>query len=379
MKKKIFMFSRDPGGTSTIMPLVRPLREKGYEVKLYGKDVALNIYHQNGLDAADIMACVNKIGIVEIEEFLRKLSPVCVITGTSIEDFTERYLWLASEKLNIPSFAILDQWINYGIRFSKYGSFQSDIYKNDKVHSFLPMKILVMDEIARHEAIGDGLEPAKIEITGQPYFETLMQKFDQSTRNTIRDSRKQLQVKEDDFLITFASEPVSVDYRSNFDGQAYWGYDEKTIFKELMMAIENIATDFEGKISVIIKLHPREDKNNYLDVVENQTSDKIKITVIENFDSCSLIAASNLVCGMSSMFLIEAVIIGKPVISIAVGLNREDPFILDRIGVLKSVNRTEELQEKLRLIMIENTVVLPKLNLIKNPVERTLDLLEGYI
>lgn len=379
MTKKIFMFSHDPGGTNTIIPLFRPLRERGYEVILYGKDVALNIYRQNKLDANDITEYVSEFGMAEIQEFIKKINPDCIITGTSIEDFTERYLWKATEKLNIPSFAILDQWINYGIRFSKYGAYQSDIYRDDKVHPFLPMKILVMDEIAKHEAIRDGLEPSRIEITGQPYFETLMQKVAQITQNAIQDIRKQINVEEDDFLITFASEPVSVDYSGNIDDQDYWGYNEKTIFKELMKAIVNVEPEFKGKISIIIKLHPREDKNSYLDVSENSKSNKIDITVVEKFDSYSLIAASNLICGMSSMFLIEAVVIGKPVISIAIGLNRENPFVLDRIGVLKSVYSTEELQEKLRLIMINNAFVRPKFNLIKNPVARAMDLLEGYI
>lgn len=380
MKKKIFMFSHDPGGTNTIIPLIKPLRERGYEVILYGKDVALNICRQNGLEANDITEYVSGFGMEEIQEFIKEINPDCIITGTSIEDFTERYVWKASEKFNIPSFAILDQWINYGIRFSKYGAYQSDTYRNDKVHPFLPMKILVMDEIAKHEAIQDGLEPSRIEITGQPYFETLMQKVAQITQDAIQDIRKQINAVGDDYVITFASEPVSVDYRGNIDGQDYWGYTEKTILEELIKAIVDVQPEFKGTISIIIKLHPREDRSSYLGVIENYKSNKnIKIAVVENCDSYSLIAASNLICGMSSMFLIEAVVIGKPVISITIGLNRENPFVLGRIGVLRSVLSAGELREKLRLIMIGNTFVRPKLNLIKNPVERTMELLESYI
>ena len=373
------MFSHDPGGTNTIIPLVRPLRERGYEVMIYGKDVALNVYSKNGLDANDITKYVSGFGMAEIQEFIEKINPDCIITGTSIEDFTERYVWKASNKYNIPSFAILDQWMNYGIRFSQYAAYQSDSYRDDKVHPFLPMKILVMDGIAKHEAIQDGLEPSRIEITGQPYFETLMQKVDQINQKAIQGIRNRLNVGEDVFLITFASEPISVDYRGNIDGQDYWGYTEKTICEVLIKAIENVAMDFNGKISMIIKLHPREDKYSYLDISEKAKSNKIDISVVENIDSYSLIAASNLICGMSSMFLIEAVVIGKPVISITIGLNRENPFVLDRIGVLKSVYSSEDLQEKLRLIMIKNAFVKPKIDLIKNPVERTMDLVEDYI
>jgi len=53
-RKKILLFSRDPGGANTIFPLVGPLKKKGYSVLLYGKDIALKIYSDHGLSGLNI-------------------------------------------------------------------------------------------------------------------------------------------------------------------------------------------------------------------------------------------------------------------------------------------------------------------------------------
>ena len=54
--KKILLFSRDPGGANTIIPLHHPLVAQGYDVVLWGKDVALSRYKEAGLPVKDIMS-----------------------------------------------------------------------------------------------------------------------------------------------------------------------------------------------------------------------------------------------------------------------------------------------------------------------------------
>lgn len=64
-------------------------------------------------------------------------------------------------------------------------------------------------------------------------------------------------------------------------------------------------------------------------------------------DSFSVMKSADLICGMSSMFLLESIICGKPVLSIEIGLKRENPFVLDRIGSCKSILSEKELLENL--------------------------------
>ncbi len=160
--KKIILFSRDPGGANCIIPLCQPLKDLNCNVSLYGKDIALKKYAEYGLDGIDILNHIKNIELDEIEMFINKEKPDLIITGTSADDMTEKYLWKVCEKLDIPSFAIIDQWINYGLRFSKYGVSDINAYQSNKIFDYLPLKIFIMDEMAKVEAIKEGLPEEKL-------------------------------------------------------------------------------------------------------------------------------------------------------------------------------------------------------------------------
>lgn len=373
MIKKVLLFSRDPGGANTITPLVRPLKEKGYEIRLFGKDIANEKYSNAGLSSLNIGDFVKTIDSKSIEEFLINEKPDFIITGTSSDDFTEKYIWKAAEKLNIASFAILDQWINYGIRFSKYKISEHKEYSIDKNHLFLPTKILVMDDFAKKEAIKNGLEPSRILVTGQPYFETISKRRRKISQETIEKTREKFNVNKSDFIITFASEPISKDYAQN-----YWGYNEQTIFEALLESLKIISSEYKKTFSIIIRLHPRENINSYKDIINSFKEEKMTIILDKNFDSLDSIITSDLICGMSSMFLIESVVLGKPTISVQIGLKRVNPFILDRRGILKSILDKETLQIQLKSIIFENKSAHYNFNVIENSVNNIIDQMEKY-
>lgn len=372
--KKILLLSRDPGGANTIIPLVRPLQEKGYETRLFGKDVALEKYLKSGLSGINIMNYVKNIDSESIREFLIKERPDFIITGTSSDDFTEKYLWKVGEELGIPSFAIIDQWINYGIRFSKYKSNEISEYNSDNKFHFLPSKILIMDEYAKEEAIKEGLDTSRLIVTGQPHFENILKYKETSSQEFINNIRRKLDINNSDFLITFASEPISKDYCSTLN---HIGYTEKTILEAILEKLEKITFVSGRKISVIIKLHPRENIETYHDIISFKY-DKINIHIDKTSNPFDLILASDLICGMSSMFLIESVILGKPIISVQIGLNKENPFILDRRGIMKSIMNNETLLIQLNDIIIKNKFPQYNFNIIKTPVKNVIFQMENY-
>lgn len=378
--KKILLFSMDPGGANTIMPLVRPLKEKGYKVRLLGKGVAIERYLKFGVTGFNIEDVIKQIDLKHIEEFLMNERPDFIITGTSTgTDFTEKYLWKVGEKLKIPSFAILDQWINYGIRFSKYSLSEIKEYNNVKMHDYLPSKILVMDDYAKDEAAKDGLDPLRMIVTGQPYFETLLEEKEKVSPEKIEKLKRELGIGESDFIITFASEPISKDYNKYEGNEHYWGYTEQTVFKELLDVVRLISHRYEKLISIIVRLHPRENRTTYNDIISLHQSEKRPIIINRELNPWDLILASDLVCGMSSMFLIESVILKKPTISVLTGLKRENPFILDRRGVMRSITDRETLLEYLKQIIIYNNFVTCQFDIIKDSVNNIISQMEKFI
>ncbi len=373
MKQNILLFSRDPGAANSIIPLLKALEEKQYYVRLFGKDTAIHRYTERGLKFLNIMDFVKNIQLDEIHAFLTKERPDFIITGTSGIDFTEKYLWKSAENIGIPTFAILDQWMNYGVRFSSYTVSDLEDYKNKKLLNYLPTKILVMDEFAMQEAIQEGLECSRILVTGNPHFEYLAEKAQKIPVDKIRELRNEYGLLEKDFLVTYASEPVYQQYKN------FWGYTEKSIFKKIYDGLIEQSVDFKGSIKIIIKLHPREDSESYSEIINTCNDGKISVFIDQYSHSYDLIMSSNLVSGMSSMFLIESVLLRKPVISVQIGLKTENPFILDRRGIVKSILDESTLNKELKLFLSANGSPNYAFYVKENPVHNIILEMEKYI
>ena len=361
---RILVFSRDPGGANAVIPLVKPLRDQGCDVLLYGKDVALGKCRAAGLDVRDIMDSVTEISSNAVDSFLSNESLDVIITGTSADDFTEKLIWKAGEKLGIPSLAIVDQWVNYGLRFSDHGVNDIGEYARDRFFPYLPTRIVAMDDYARMEMIADGLPEERIAVCGQPYFETVLASRNDDVGNARFNALKGF--TQDDFVVLFASEPMTTTYGAG--ALDYWGYTELTILTALISSLEKIAEEAERRIVLVVRPHPKEGRSHFMEIVGECRHVRC------SFDSGStpweLMNRADLVCGMSSMFLIESVILGRPVLSIQIALRREDPFVLARRGITRSVANWEELDTRLRDIIINGEVEVSTFEIIRNPVER---------
>lgn len=377
--KKILLFSRDPGGSNAIIPLIPALKKYNYEVILFGKDVALTKYKQSNLEGKNILDFIKEVTPESIRIFIKEINPDIIITGTSADDFCEKYIWRAANDLNITSFAIVDQWLNYGIRFSKYSISESEQYLKSKLFEYLPSKIFIMDEIAKTEAIKEGLPQDKIIVTGQPYFETVINNADNVTDEQIKSLRDQLKIEKDGLLITFASEPITETYNSNQLVQnSYLGYTEITILEKLLDALSFLQNSSKKQINLLIRPHPKENLGKYQDLYQKFLQQKINCIISSEANSQTVIVASDIICGMSSMFLIESVILNKPTISVQIGLNKENPFILGRINILKTILDYEELVNCLSLLIQGKSGCNYHFKLVENPIENIISEIKTY-
>ena len=372
--KTILLFSRDPGGANTIIPLIEPLCDKGYDVRLYGKDVALDKYHQAGREGTDISSILPEITPDTVLAFLKREMPDVIITGTSADDFTENYLWLAAEKLKVHSMSIVDQWVNYGIRFSEHGACEISDYLNSRKHSYLPTRIIAMDDYARQEMIMEGLPAERIKVCGQPYFEELL-KFSKTKFPEVTHLDKKYGFSGKEFVVVFASEPITITYADNAD---HWGYTEKTIFALLAKTLDIVAKESGRNITLIIRPHPKESRDGLVQIA-TESCGRVKWYVDTECHSWVLINRADLVCGMSSMFLIESLIIGKATCSIQIGLCRSDPSVLGRRGILKSIVDKTELHEYLMRIILDGKRQESVFDIIPNPVERIISEMETLL
>ena len=304
---KIMFFAHDPGGANAILPLIEPFK-KEHKVYVFAKGPALK-----KLPNAQ-----------ELQDYsLKFVNPDFLITGTSANDKTEKLLWQESKKLNIKSMAILDHWLNYGIRFSKYGL--NEIEKFDKKCDFLPSFIIVMDEFAKQEMINDGIAQNIIYPLGNPHFENLI-----TQSKNVKNVRSNF-AKDDEFLITFASEPYTEDYGKG---------NEKVVLEDLIEITK------DKNVKIVVKLHPKEDFSKYAEFQNLPNVDLDKIT-----PPIEVIMASDLIVSMTSMFLIEAMILGKNILSYQPNAITPDKFILTKNKMLPFVKDKEDFKEKLLNIL----------------------------
>lgn len=336
---KILFFARDPAGANVIIPVVKEMRRLNkYRIVVYAKDFALERIVNEGIDVIDICSICENITYDFIYSFLLKENPGGVITGTSLNDFTERFFWRASSLLDIYSCAIMDQWVNFGIRFSQYDYNGEEEYKLNHRHPYLPTRIIVIDEYIKECMIRERIPEQMIRACGSPYFDMIKVKYN----NVSQKSRNHETPKR----ILFASEPVSIDY------DMYWGFTEKTIFHALYSGVLKACDELSIMAEIIIRPHPREGSDNWNGIMEQCRDDRVSIVINDKTDSFELMKSVDVVCGMSSMFLIESAICNVPIISILIGLLHESPFIFDRIGICKSKMNEMELYSELKKLLL---------------------------
>jgi hypothetical protein len=267
---------------------------------VYGKGPALNIL-PNAKEMPD--------------NILSTLRPEFLVTGTSGSDFTERCLWKEAIIHGIPTMAILDHWVNYGIRFSQYGL--SELHVFNGVCEYLPNYICVMDEFAKYEMISDGVPEDRIVTLGNPHFETIAIA---AKKNRINDNR------ENQCVILFASEPFEDVYRK--------GAEE--------LALQNLIKVTSSYDDVLIKIrkHPKEQASKFLRYLGTKV---VMDDCLSSFDS---IQQSDIVVSVSSMILIEALFYDKMIVSYQPkSKDGKNDFILTRNGTLPFLQSIKELSD----------------------------------
>jgi hypothetical protein len=314
--KKIMFFAHDPGGCNAILSLIDAFRARSCDVH-----VGANGPAQTKIPQASILH------VDEIDRLLKDVKPDFIITGTSANDFTEKFLWKAAENRHIPAMAVLDHWCNYGVRFSRYGSKNIHEYESNKTFDFRPSYICVMDDFAKSEMQLEGIPPNIIYPLGNPHFGTIKKRAQLVDIAKIRS--KFLQNNQDKKIISFASEPYEEDYGISPEIKA-------------MYDIIQVLGDHDDAI-VVIKIHPRESQNKY--------SKFTQCIVDRETDSIEMIMASDIVISVSSMVLIEAAILGKKIISHQPGEVDGNKFILTRNGVLPFLNNFDGLRSTINRLL----------------------------
>ena len=304
---KILIYAHDPGGANAVKPLIEPLKRK-HELFIYGAGAALKIL-------PDVLEFDG-----DTDEFINRLKPDFVVTGTSTSFLTEKKLKKSAKNAGIKTMAILDHWVNYN-RFTPYSC--ADLRENKRYDEldYLPDYYIVMDEYAKNEAIKEHIPAKNIYPLGNPHFEAVRKEFSEIDSTQLREELLGKKSK----LVVWGSEPYIEDYGHGME----------------LECLKDVAELMPKEWQLVVKPHPRE-KENKFDELKN-------VKIARNVNSREIIKAADMVMSMTSMFLIEAIIAGKPTLSYQKNELDKDKFILTKMNALPFINDKIELEKRLYL------------------------------
>lgn len=310
--RTIVAIAGDPGGAAALAPVIGQLQHNGAALQLLGYREAPALWRAEGLVARAIPESANDRWLAE---HLKGAALLLAATSANGID-RERQATRLARSMGIPSLVVLDFWSNYRLRF---------LGADDQL--VLPDCIAVMDESAACEMSAAGFPRDRIVVTGQPAFDRLAERkgaFDTSQRLQVRHS---LGVGDDEALVLFVSQPFANLYGSLEKAREALGFDEHEVLGLCVEALERLAIIQRNKIVLAIRRHPRETTH----VLPTKRGDSFRALACE-IDKYDALLAADLVLGMNSVMLLEAVLLGQMVVSFQPGLRLPDALPSNRDG-----------------------------------------------
>ena len=337
----IFFAAHDPGPARLIAALVEPARCRGHAVSLVGAGPALALWRSLGESVfeTDTDAPV-----------LPTPPPDIIVTGTGSTEL-ERTLWSNASAQKFPTIGLLESWVNVSPRFLRN---QADIQ---------PAGLGVPDEELREMITAEGWCNAQITVIGQPHLQGII------ARLTAKRSRR---ANKDRAKVLFLSEVMPPD--SSPDWRGFQQFD---VASGVFEGLRNVSG-----LSLVICAHPREDADLWRQwLAARVIPNRVRLEFNDTMDSEDLLIDADYVIGMTSMMLIEAHLLGVPVLSLQPARNGKIyPLLDDIFNVVTDPGALGDTVRKFVSREITYTPISPRLSQgIRNADRRTLDMIERHL
>lgn len=300
-RARVVAIAGDAGGARAVGPVISHLRTTGAQVECRAYDAALEIWTREGLCPRPPSG-----GVAGFSHAL---------VATSVNALQhELHLVDAARAAGIRSVAVVDFWANYRARFT-----------GPDGRLVLPDAIAVMDEVARSEAVAAGLGAERVVVTGQPAFDALGDV--RRGRERIREEVRRRAGVGTELLILYASQPLYQLYSAE-----QLGTDPRSALPDIVVALGEVLGARRREATLIVKLHPREMSEPFVAPAVDGTALRVRVVRDDTIAPRELVAASDLVVGISTVLLMEACLIGVPVVSYQPRMRWDDPLPANRFG-----------------------------------------------
>jgi hypothetical protein len=150
-------------------------------------------------------------------------------------------------------------------------------------------------------------------------------------------------------MIVFASEPL-------FSGRPFKtenpGYTRSQVIRSIICALVNISSATRRKTVLVIRPHPRETTDDFIDTPFGDCGEMVKVVFSRQGRSMDIIASADLVTGMTTILLMEACYLGCIVASIQPGLSQPDTLPSNRLGYSIPIYKQEDIIPILQTLLL---------------------------
>lgn len=236
-----------------------------------------------------------------------------LITGTSHYAGFEAALWDLARTSGGKSLVVIDAWLNVPTRFT-HGR---------------PDYVGAVDEAQIAELIALGFAREQLIVTGHPWLADLLGRRENILASIVPPPRTHA------MQILFVSESIASDVAQGIN--LPFGFTEFDSFALLHQAAAQAASP-DRPVELAIKFHPYEDESWFRGrLAELPSVPHLSIRPLERTASPHpWLLWADLVTGISSMLLLEAIVLGRPVVSLQPGLIRENTFIATTRGFART-------------------------------------------
>lgn len=339
----ILLFVEDPSAANYAALLLPELIGQGWDVNLYASGVACN-----WLQARGVMFSECAIG-ADAPTLLSVTNPRCVLVGTAANPETLGLdLIDASRIAGIPSVAFIDAFMGAKNRFRGVGC---------DAFSHAPDWLLVLDSMTCEAFVDLGFPRDRITVCGHPQYDqtrALAQEWDGaggsgSFRNRLFphvDSKRPILTFISEGTMRFGRLPRLSFHEFGFSGRGVDKGRTKVILEEVLDAV----SELEERPYVVFRAHPTESIDEYAEY--KSAIDYFSLGGVP----LDLIYSSDLVVGMTSMLLLEAVLLGRPSLAVLAHVTEVDFLPNVRNGLTPNVLNRQDLRKILPNLFCTDTI-----------------------
>ena len=351
----ILALAGDAGGARALLPVIRQLMAMPeVRVDCYAYAAATALWSSEGLRASP-------------PERIRLDGVDCVMLGTTVgPEQWEVEIIRRARAARLKTVSFVDAWLHYHERFTA---------RDGTEH--WPDVIAVIDGDTKAEMRAEGFPLPRIVVTGHPSFDGLAAYGDAGRRAKARQAlREWAGCQGGEPCVVYVSQPLS-----QLCPRDVLGFHESEALEGTVEALERLLARRRTKATLVIKSHPREAGASF-ELWGERRSLRVQ-RCLDSWDRLDLVVGADLIVGMNSMLLMEACVLGRPVVSYQPNLRTPDPLPTNRRGWSRAVYEPEQLEWALEEELFDakaiaaRGAILSRVRAAEGAVERMIDVVLG--